>query len=183
MFIKASHRGNWGWTLVEMMFATGIFGIGIAAVMTIFAFSLKGFTAMSNYGILDIENRQAMDTLTRELRQAQAVTGISTNPPTLSLLNSSGATVVYSFNPTAMVMTRSVNGTQSVLLTNCSLLNFLLYQRNPSNASYGIYPIASSNWSNTVKVVELTWKTSRGIGGTGRVNSENVQTARIVIRN
>ena len=86
MSIKAAQRSNRGWTLVEMMISVGVFALGMAALMTVFTFCLKGFTAASNYGILDIENRQAMDKLTREIRAAQNVTSLSTNPPTLTLV-------------------------------------------------------------------------------------------------
>ena len=183
MFIKPAQRRDRGWTLMEMMISVGIFAIGMAALLTIFTFCLKGFAAASNYGILDIENRQAMDNLTREIRAAQNVTSLSTNPPTLTLVNVADTTVVYAFDPTAQTMTRTANGAQSVLLTNCSLINFMLFQRNASNAAPGIYPAVGSTWTNPIKAIELTWKTSRAIGGTARVNTENVQTARIVIRN
>jgi hypothetical protein len=44
-----------------------------------------------------------------------------------------------------------------------------------------VFPLASGNWTQSVKVVQLTWKTSRHVPS-GPVNSENIQTARIVIR-
>jgi hypothetical protein len=85
-------------------------------------------------------------------------------------------------------MLRSTSdGTVQTLLTNCSLLNFSLFQRNPSN-SFGIYSAsnvlvqATGDWMHQVKAVELTWKTSMTISPTANVNSENVQTARVVIR-
>jgi prepilin-type N-terminal cleavage/methylation domain-containing protein len=183
MFTKPGIHSKRAFTLVEMAVAVGVFAIGSAMALSVFVFCLRSFAAMSNYAILDMENRQALDKLTREIRQAQEVTSYSTNPPSLTILGGSGSAITYAFDPTQKIMTRLANGTRSVLLTNCSLLNFNLYQRNPVGGSYDIYPVASSNWQATVKVVELSWKTRRTLGGTGIDNSENIQTARIVIRN
>ena len=49
------------------------------------------------------------------------------------------------------------------------------------NGNFDIYPVATNNWQQTVKVIQLTWRTSMTLpNGVG--NSENIQTARIVIR-
>jgi len=185
MFIKLpfKRRTKLGWTLVEMMVATGIFSLSSLALATIFIFSIRSFAAMTNYSILDRENRYAMDTLTREIRQAKQVTGYVTNAGgnSLSILNGDGQTVTYSFTSANKQFARSVNGYSSVLLTNCDLLNFSLFQRTPQGSNFGMFPIAYNNFTQCVKVVQLTWKTSRQIPS-GPVNSENIQTARIVIR-
>lgn len=183
MYIKTISRSNRAFTLNEMMVSVGVFSIGTLVLASIFIFCLRSFSALANYAILDVENRETMDRLTREIRQAHQVSNYSSSPPTLTIINGINQTVIYGFDPAHQRMTRTVSGIQQVLLENCSLINFNLYQRNPTNASYNLpYTVASSNWGTTVKVVELTWKTSRSIGGLARVNSENVQTARIVIR-
>ncbi len=172
-----------GWTLVEMMVAMAIFGVVGLALVSFQVFGMRSFAALSNYAILDKENREALDLLTREIRQAKHVINYTTNPPSLSLVCGQGNTVVYTFNPESERMIRdSSDGSHKVLLENCKLLNFNLYKRNPSNANYGIFPTAESDWQNTAKVLVLTWKTSMTISPTARVTSENVQTARIVIR-
>ena len=99
----------------------------------------------------------------------------------LTILNGANQNVTYSFNAGTKQMTRSVGGASQMILTNCDLLNFSLFQRNPSNGNYGVFPAAVGNWTQDVKVVQLTWKTSRHVPS-GPVNSENIQTARIVIR-
>ena len=90
--------------------------------------------------------------------------------------------VKYSFSPSTKKMMRtSGDGTSKVLLNDCNLLSFQLFTRCPSNAVFGSFPVAVNNWQQTVKVLQLTWKTSMSLPS-GIVNSENVQTARIVIR-
>jgi prepilin-type N-terminal cleavage/methylation domain-containing protein len=182
MCIKLARRGTQGWTFIELMVTMGIFGMAALALSTLLMFSVQSLAAMANYAELDKENREAMDKLTREIRQARQVTACSSN--SITILNGDNVSVTYSFQPSTKRMIRSANdgsGTQ-VLLNDCDLLEFGLFQRNPIGGSYDIYPVATSTWQQTVKVVQLTWRTVRSIPGTPVVTSENVQTARIVIR-
>lgn len=183
MFIKLSRHAARAWTLPEMMVAVGLFSIAGLALMTLYLYSIKSFATLTNYAMLDMENRKAMDLLTKELRQARYISSYTSNSLRNSLVfrNGDGYDVTYSFAPTQKVMTRQVNGNTTMILTNCDLLNFSLFQRNPSSNSYGLFPVASADWTQTVKVVQLTWKTSRHVVA-GPINSENVQTARVVIR-
>ncbi|MCX6924415.1 MAG: hypothetical protein NT154_14555 [Verrucomicrobia bacterium] len=183
MFIKLAPRARQAWTLVETMVAVGIFSLSGIGIMGLYLFSVKTMAAMYSYCLLDASNRHAMDLLTREIRQATMVLNYTTNSITIQSANPSGATaqVSYTFNPSAKQLLRTSGGDSTILLNNCSLLSFQLFTRCPSNGVFGSFPVAINNWSNTVKVVQLTWKTSIVLP-IGRVSSENVQTARIVIR-
>lgn len=183
MFIKSSRSTIRAWTLPEMLLGVVIFALSGMALSSIYIFSLRSFAALTNYSSLDRENRTAMDILTREIRQAKQVVDYSTNgTSTLTIINGDTQTVTYSFSPTTKQMLRTVQGGDTqVLLTNCDLLNFNLYQRCPSNGNYGIFPTATTNWQQTVKVIQFTWKTASTLPN-AEVNSENVQTARVVIR-
>jgi hypothetical protein len=184
MSIKPAPQTRRGWTLVELLMASGIFSLCGLVMMGLYLFCLRGFASTYNYSVLDQYNRQAMDLLTREIRQARQVTSYTTNSISIVAANPDGTTngVTYQFSPTSHKMLRtSTDGTSKVLLNNCTLLSFSLFQRNPVNGSYDIYPAATNNWQQTVKVIQLTWKTSLSLPN-GTVNSENIQTARIVIR-
>jgi hypothetical protein len=92
-------------------------------------------------------------------------------------------TITYLFTRASQQLVRNdaTDGSHKVLLNNCSLLNFDLRQRNPVNGNFDIYPVATNDWQHTVKVIQLNWKITitlpNGVG-----NSENIQTARVVIR-
>jgi len=180
MCISPTSGTRRGHTLIEMIVAVGVFSITGLALASVYLFALRSFAAMGNYAALDEANRHAMDELTREIRQAQQVTAYSTN--SITIVNGDSVTVTYIFRPQTKEMVRSASdGSYQVLLQNCNLIDFKLFQRNPIGGSYDIYPTATGNWQQTVKVVQLSWKTSRTMYN-GLVNSENVQTARIVIR-
>ena len=171
--------------MAEMMVATGVFSISGLALATIFMFCIRSFAAMTNYATLDKCNRHAMDVVTQEIRQAQKVLSYASNSTSTSLtiLNGDGVNVTYAFDSANQVFTRN-DGNTTVLLTNCNLVAFGLYLRPPESNSFDMYPLMTSNtnWQTLVKTVQLTWKTSMNICPTAQVNSEDVQTASIVIR-
>jgi type II secretory pathway pseudopilin PulG len=186
MFIKPAQKPAAAWTLVEMMVGLAVFAIAGLALVMIFMFSVRSYAAMANYAVLDQYNRQAMDIVTYELRQAQKIADYQSNATSrsLSITNGDGLLVTYTFDATLQQVRRQASdGTSKVLLTNCNLLDFGLYMRPPTNGTFDVYPIQSgSNWQQTVKVVQLSWKTSMMISPIAKVNSEDIQTARIVIR-
>ena len=184
MSSKAASPKRAGWTLVEMIVAVGIFSISGLALATIFLFCIRSFAAMTNYATLDKCNRHAMDVLTTEIRQAQQVLSYSSNATSASLtiLNGNGVNVTYSFDSSKQQFCRN-DGHNTVLLTNCNLVAFGLYVRPLASNSFDLYPLdTGNNWQQQVKTIQLTWKTSMNICPTAQVNSEDVQTACIVIR-
>jgi Tfp pilus assembly protein PilW len=185
MFIKSSNKTRGGWTLAEFMVAAAVFSVASVAMIGLFGFSVRSFAALTNYGILDQANREAMDLLTREIRQAKYISNFTTNTITVLTGDTPPLSVTYSFSPSTKQMLRTatdgVTTTTQVLLENCNLLSFSLFTRVPISGTYDAFPVATTNWAQTVKVVQLTWKTSTTLPNAA-VNSENVQTARIVIR-
>ena len=185
MCIKLAPRTRRAWTLVEMMVAVGIFSLVGMALMGTYIFSVKSMASMYSYSLLDQYNRQAMDQLTREIRQSKRVLAYTTNSITIQTANDDGTT-----GPT--LPTRSTRATRRCCapprtgprgsfstIAACSASNC-------SPAAPATPCSAASRWRsttghNTVKVLQLTWKTSM-MQPSDIANSENVQTARIVIR-
>src|SRR5438128_4971532 len=62
-----------GLTLIEVMVASGIGTLVLAAVMAITFFSARSFAAVSNYVDLDAKSRTALDKMSQEIRQADAL--------------------------------------------------------------------------------------------------------------
>ena len=180
MFIKLCRQPKQGFSLVEMLVAVGLFGIASTALMSIYLFSTRSFAVLANYAELDQINRLAVDTLTKEIRQAKLVSNVTGS--SISLINGDGVSVTYNFNRSAGNLTRfASDGSSKTLLSHCSLINFDVYQRNNISNTFNQYPVATANWSEYVKVIRLTWKASRPVPG-GPGVSENVQTAQVVIR-
>lgn len=182
MSIKSSIKQG-GWTLVEMMIAVSIFTIAGAAVGSAYMYGLRGFQALSNYSELDAQNRNALDLLTREVRQARRIE--SKSDDTLVLKDGNYDLITYKFNGTTEQLTRTLNGKTTVLLDDCSLIKFVMATRVPNtnlvNDSNFYTDYYETSDVNEAKVINLSWKTRRVMpNGVGQ--SEKIQTARIVIR-
>lgn len=177
MSIKPAQRRR-GWTLLETMFAVAVFSVVGAAVSSMYIFGIRSFQAISNYARLSEQNREAMDLLTREIRQANSVTAFQNGKDSfLTLVDGNRALVTYTFNGATRQLIRASGGVSHVLLEDCSLLSFNLGMR-PPNTNFGYFPTTDVN---EAKIVDLTWRTGRELPG-GIINSENIQTARVVIR-
>jgi hypothetical protein len=152
----------------------------IAAVMIFTLFATRSFIALGNYNDLDKTSRNALDRLSREIRQTDALTAYTTNQ--LTFRDYDGATLIYKWTPpsgsTVGRLDRIKNSTTTTLLTQCDFLNFGISQRNPSNG-FAFYP--TTNLSS-VKLIDMNWRCSRKILQL-KVNIESVQTAKIVMRN
>lgn len=169
--------------LVELMVATSLGSVVLAAVMALTVYSARSFAAVSNYVDLDMKSRNALDKMSQEIRQADGLTTFTTNQLVFSgtdPVTSSAYTLTYSYNSGAATLTRqkSSEAQSQTLLTQCSALTWSMYQRNMTNGTD--QPIPTSDVSQC-KLIKLTWICSRSILGKS-LNTESVQSAEIVIR-
>lgn len=174
----ASRRKKAGLTLVEFLVAIGIGGLVLAGLASLMFYTGRSFAALANYVDLDAYSRNALDTMSREIRQTRRLTtGTSTR---LQFEDFDGGTLVYQYNADARTLTRSKNGVldSQPLLRECNFLQFSMFQRNPINGQYNQYPTADAA---ECKLVQLRWICSRDLVQSRR-NTESVQSAKIVIR-
>ncbi|MCU0770277.1 MAG: hypothetical protein MUE94_00715 [Verrucomicrobia bacterium] len=175
-----SHPSNFArtnaFTLVEVMVAMGlgVFVLAIVAVLTMF--TVRSFVAMGNYNDLERASTRALDTMSREVRQAASVVSFTTNRVQLRTLN--GIALTYEYDPDAETLTQIKGADSQILLEQCDYLKFNISQRNPSN-NFNFYPASTVSQA---KLLDVSWRCSRRILGS-KLNTESVQTAKIVIRN
>jgi prepilin-type N-terminal cleavage/methylation domain-containing protein len=172
------NRRRAGLTLIELLVAMGIGSLVLAGLAALMFYTGRSFAALANYVELDAYSRNALDTMSREIRQTRRlVAGTSTR---LEFEDFDGGTLVYQYNADARTMTRSRNGVVDTepLLRECNFLQFSMFQRNPINGQYDQYPTATAA---QCKLVQLRWICSRDLVQARR-NTESVQSAKIVIR-
>ena len=165
----------------ELMFATGIGTLVLAAAMAFTVFSAHGLAAVTNYVGLDVRSRGALDWMSQEIRQADAVTVCdSTRLALVGKEPGSGAgyTLTYTYSPTLKTLTRTKGTDSQTMLTQCDSLNWHMYQRNMTKGTD--QPIPTSD-VNQCKLIKLAWVCSRNILGKS-ANTESVQSSEIVIR-
>lgn len=194
MCIINLRRGARAFTFVELLVSVGISCLVFAAVAAFTFHSARSFVALANYTDLDVKSRYALDLISREIRQANAVSSsttvtlssgqVVTNQLVLSGKSTNGTayTLTYYYNPAAKTLTRTFvqggSSLSSVLLKECSYLNFGMYQRNAISNSFDQFDMTIPG---TCKVVQLYWVCNRSILGKS-ANTESVQSAKVVIR-
>lgn len=178
---KAGEPGRAGMTLLELMLVMGMGTLVLAALLLTTLFVSRAMLAISNYDELNAMSRNALDWMTRDIRNTATLTSYATNR--LVFTNRlTGDQFSYTWdgsNDLTRVYTYSDGSvTVTPLLKDCDTLDFRIYSRVPSN-NFSFYPTANVK---EAKLIDVTWRCSRKIYGK-KINTESVQTAKIVIRN
>jgi len=179
-----------GYTLMEILIATGLAGMVMAVVLGAFKYSGVSFAAMGNYVDLDQNSRKGLDLLGREVRNSSALIAYSTGSPKyLRFTNSTTSKIItIQYDSSARTLTLAKTGQATLtLLTQCDQWDYSLYNKVPYLTTTNISFYGATNSAGAVditqcKLVNMTWKCSRTIFGSKR-NTESIQTAQIVLRN
>lgn len=175
--IRSTRNRQRALSLVELLTSFGIGSVLLIAILSLSFFSARSFAALTNYVDLDNYSRNALDHITREIRQADAL--IRSSNHELEFRHGTGS-IRYYYNPIARTLTRNHNGRLTVLLRECDELQFRIYQRNPIPQTWDQFELPTND-PTLCKMVQLSWVCSRTILG-ARVNTESVQSAKVVIR-
>jgi prepilin-type N-terminal cleavage/methylation domain-containing protein len=177
-------------SIVELLVALSIGSVVLAMASTLWMFGARSFASMSNYADLDAKSRRAVDQMGRELREATRVVDFQNigNTKWLKLTNSDqGITLKFTWDASSRKLVLEKTGVPNqTYLTECDGWDFQAYQRSPQKDTTNLfYP--ATNISGTIdpsicKLIDMTWKCSRTVLGS-RLNTENVQTAQVVLRN
>ncbi len=179
MISSKTTRQRSAFSLVELVVSVGISTLVMGTIMYTFLFCSRSFMAMGNYMDLNRASLNALDKMTRDIREASSLKTFATNQ--LVFLDSSSNQLTFAWDPTSRKLTRSLGGTTAVLLKDCDYLLFDISQRNPTtDGVFGFYP--ATNNPAVCKLVSVSLRCSRTILGE-KVNTESVQTAKIAMRN
>ena len=177
---RAARRG---FTLVELSMSMAVSGVILTALLSFTVYAGKSFAAMNNYVDLEQKSQNALDTMTRNIRQAQALTGYDTRMVNgrsvtnlLKFLDEDGTALTYHYTNDILLQTKG--GESTMLLTNVDYLSFQMSQRNTQASNLQPFPASSVE---QCKLISVSWICSRTILGS-KLNTESVQTAKIVIR-
>lgn len=164
-------------TLVEVMIATSIGTLILAAAGSLMVYNARSLAALSNYADLDRYSRGAVDKLSQDIRQATNMVSFTS---TEMVFNSSRgrSNVTYTYYPSSRELVRIQGRNREVLLRECDTLTFTVYGRNNVSNTWDQFVVTNAAGA---KLIKLNWTCSRTILGQA-VNTESVQTAKIVMR-
>ncbi len=168
-----------GVTLIEMMVAGTIGLIVVAILVMVQLFANQSFASLYNYVDLDNQSHLALDGMSKQIRQANAMTAFASNDITFtnSILAS---TLRYTYNPSARTLSLITPTLTNVILTGCDSLLFSIYQRNPIQSNFNQF--AATNAAQC-KLLQVQWSCSRNLYAFQTNETEVMQSAKIVIRN
>ncbi len=185
---KANRRNTAGFSLVELLLAITVGSMVLAVVMMLSLYGARSLAALNNYCNLDAKSRYALDYLSREIRQATAVTGskVTSTVRYLTFTNADQAAIFTVMWTNGVLQVNRPGLRPFTLLTGCDDWSFSLYQHTPYGFPTNItfYPATNTAGAidlNICKVVNMSWKCSRKILQQ-KINTANVQTAQIVLR-
>ncbi len=173
----ASRKRTAAFTLVEVMVASALGLIALAMVGSLSWFSSRSFAAVANYVDLDQASQFALDKMSKEIRQAQRLTGFTSTSLTFADVDNNALTFIY--DPETRTLVRVSGGQTNTLLQGCDFLQFSKYQHTAISNTFDAYDPA---YITNTKLVQVTWTCSRKILG-AKVNTESVQSAKIALRN
>src|SRR5439155_8133864 len=129
--VPRSARGAQGTTLPEMMVAVGVGSLVLMVMAVIFTSSSRSFCAIGNYISMDQCSRNALDRMTRDIRNAQTLVSCADNEIMLRFFDSTNGPIVnldYKWDASSGQLTRSssVDGSSTILLTDCDRFRFSL---------------------------------------------------------
>lgn len=183
MFIRNKSKSSRAFTLVELSMAMAVSGVILTATLSFTVYAAKSFAALYNYVDLEQRSQAAIDSMLRDVRETQYLSGYGTttlNGRTItnvvSFLDPTNQTLTFHFTNNVLLKTRGTQNT--MLLTNVDYLNFQMFQRVPIGGTFDQFPTATTT---NCKLISVSWICSRTIIGS-KVNTESVQTAKIVIR-
>lgn len=163
-------------TLVEVMVSTVLGTLILAGAGSLMVYNVRSLAALTNYTDLDRFSRNAVDRISRDVRQAATLASFSTTE--LRFTFPSASDVYYTYDPTGRTLVRRQDRDRTVLLEECDSLTFTVYGRNNISNSWDQFEVTTAA---NAKLIKLNWTCSRTILGEAR-NTESIQTAKVVLR-
>ena len=161
-----SKKHSAGVALADMLIGLGLGVLLVTTLTVVNIYYLKTLAALENYMNMNNQSRQALDIMTKDIRQANSLVNKSATSLTLQV---DGTNVTYSYDSARRELTRS--GRNRPLLANCDYWRNDFFDRN----------MGTNVTAANCKVIQLTWLCSGKVLGR-KINTADVQSAKIVIR-
>ena len=177
-----------GFTLVEVLIASALASVVMAAVLTsVIMISRSGYL-LNNY--IDMENqaRTALETIALDARVSQDVAWIRANDTSpligITLTDPAGVSIRYDYNSSAGTLSRTTNGATRVLITGIQSLTFSAYKYADATGILIVDPSTTTltALNGVTKMLQISLSSIR-TRTTLADATNNVVSARYVLRN
>ena len=175
--LSGKRRHSMAMTPVEMLVASGVGSLVFIAIANLTVYTSRSFASMCNYTDMDQKNRYVLDLMTTEIRQADRVSTFSSTNVAFDV-GGVADDLNYYYHSGARQLIRVKSGVRRVLLTECDAMTFTGFLGGTQANTFDQF--LATNAAQT-KLIKLDWTCSRTYLGS-KVNTESVQSAKIVIR-
>lgn len=160
-----------GFTLAELLVALALLGLTLAAVVTIYQSGLETYVAGASQIEVQQNARTVLERMSRELREAPAITGADANSITFN-------------DPTGAVMAYSVDGNNQLILNGAAVtggveaLTLTYAGLDPAQPGLGWEAPLAAPVANPgdIRRITLTIRTqTEGVGAAGGVGNRRSQ--------
>lgn len=166
-----------GFTLVEVLIASSLSLVILAAVLSTFLFIGKGSIRLAHYTDMEGDARSALHLFSQDARQASAAAWTNANTLNLTV---NGQTVTYSYDALAATFTRKQgSAAATVLVANIKTFSFSAYQITGTQLSL---TGSLSSVNAAVKMIQITLDLERSDTSVGKTSSQII-SSRCVLRN
>lgn len=164
-----------GFTLVEIMVATGLLAIVLLAVLSAYLFVARNLTRLVNSQHQEVESRRTLRTFTQDLSAAIQLSTATTSHLAFTKPTGGAATsVTYLYSAANGTLVRTEGTVTQTLLTG--LTSFTLTYYNEAGTAVGSSP-------PSVKSVEMMFTSAAGTASSGTQARYTTVSPRVVLRN
>jgi prepilin-type N-terminal cleavage/methylation domain-containing protein len=172
--VHRTKGGRRGFTLVEVLIATSLSAVILAAVFSAYLFLGRNLTRLVNVQQQDVASRSAVRQFTQDVSAAVQLTTATSSQIVLTKPSASGTTTVsYVYSAADRTLTRVAGSTTRTLLSG--LTDFTVAYFNSAGG-------ATAN-PGSVKAVELSFTTAAGSDASGTRARYASVSPRVILRN
>lgn len=162
-----------GFTLVEVLIASGLAAFILTAILTTFLFLGRSGANIQNYTDMESQARRALETFAQDVRQASSVSWSNATTVTL-VVDAANITYSYSGN----TFSRTTGAGTTALVTGITTFSFKAYNINGTELNLGDVAAASK----ATKQLQISLEASRATR-TVATATNLVLSARFILRN
>jgi Tfp pilus assembly protein PilW len=173
-------EGRAAFTLVEVLIAATLSSAVLAGILSTFLFMGRAGANLQNYSDMESQARRSLEVFAQDVRQASAISWNSSTSVTLTV---NSVAVLYRYDSTTAVFSRTVASATQALVTGIAPGTFALKGFNLSGVEMPLATAANLTAASTsTKQLQISLEASRNTR-TVTVATNLVLSARYILRN
>jgi Tfp pilus assembly protein PilW len=168
-----------GFTLVEVLMGAALSGMILAGVLSTFLFLARSGMNVQNYNDMESQARKALEFFAEDVRQASSISWTSTTSLTLTV---NTVPIVYTYDDTSKIFSRTIGSDTKSLLTGITSFQFKGYSITGTEITNFSTSAALTAAGKITKQLQISLEAARS-NKTVVTATNTVLSARFILRN